>query len=76
MPICVEHACEFRCSKNEFDVLELLKDGRPYRISSGDKWTCPIGGESVVVGFGQPVHREHPDFAEWMKHVALTVPER
>jgi hypothetical protein len=72
-PICVTHACEFKIHKNGFDVLEKHADDRPYRVRSGDAYVCPVGGESIVSGFGSPIYPDHPAFERDAGHADLTV---
>jgi hypothetical protein len=47
----------------------------PYQVWSGDRFECPVGGESVIVGNGSiPVADQHEDdFAEWSERAQTVV---
>lgn len=59
-PICVQHETEMRCAQNG-RLVQFNASFGPYEIWAGDRYECPIGGESVVVGFAQEPVASHFD---------------
>lgn len=74
-PICVTHGREMPASITGYLVQINDANGKPYQIWSGDCYTCPEGGESVVTGMGQIPVVEHfePQFATWQARVGTVV---
>ncbi len=74
-PICVDHSVEMSASKTGYLVQINDAAGRPYQIWSGDRYSCPVGGESVVTGMGQIPVAEHfePQFATWQARVGTVI---
>lgn len=48
-PVCGKCFTRMRCIENGFKI--RYSSGR---IQTGDRYTCPTCGNSVVIGFGQP----------------------
>lgn len=64
-PSCIQHKCRFRVALNEWAVIEFKNDDSVYRGASGDVWECIIGGERIVIGFGEysyPPDMRHLDY--------------
>lgn len=59
-PICLECCREMRCMQNEH-VVEIVSDGRPYELWSGDRWVCETCPNAVVTGFGMIPIAERAD---------------
>ena len=50
----------------------------PYQVWSGDRYECPVGGESVIVGNGSIPVSEHfeDDFDKWSGRAETVVTTR
>lgn len=59
-PFCAKCCCEMQCTKSG-RVVELLSEGRPYRLWSGDEYGCDGCGARVVAAFAYAPLVEHFD---------------
>lgn len=60
-PVCAACKKEMRCRKNGIFVAIRTLSSCRYYGHSGDKYTCPDCGTSVIVGFGQSTHADITD---------------
>lgn len=76
-PVCADHGVEMACSRTG-ELVEFDTAAGPYQIWSADRYTCPVGGESVLVGFPSEPVIEHfdPAFAKFRERVRTVVATR
>jgi predicted RNA-binding Zn-ribbon protein involved in translation (DUF1610 family) len=54
-PVCKPCKTEMVCDANGSTV---ASEGYPNHVYAGDEFSCPSCGNVIIVGFGQPSHRE------------------
>lgn len=75
-PSCATHNVAFKRDLNGVAVIELDSLGGDYWIQWGDRWRCPVGGELIISGFGDRVHRDEPGFASYIESYTTPPHER
>ena len=73
-PVCAAHAVEMRCARNDFRVV-FRSVAFAHEVQSGDLWSCPVGGEQVVIGWGNGAlaHHSEPDFEVFLASADMEV---
>lgn len=71
-PSCATHHVAFAVDKNGVMVIETDSAGDDYQLQWGDRYRCPVGGELIVVGFGDAMYADEDQFARWVFQSADT----